>query len=376
MNIYIIAGENSGDFIGKHLIKSLKDQQSDLQLSGIGGPLMESVGLKSLFPMEKINLMGFFEVIPKIFQISRLINQTVQDILQKKPDILITIDSPGFTYRVAKKVRKHNPDIKLIHAVAPSVWAYREGRADKYAKLYDKMLTLFPFEVPYFEKRGLSTNCIGHPIFEQEFFKKGVDTKRFFTQDPESKIVAVTPGSRSGEIKRHMPIILQALDRLALKHSITILFVQPNDKLKNLLEKYLYSSKLKFIITSDRLKAFAAADCALAKSGTNTLEIASSGAPMVVGYKVNFMTAMLVRLMIKIKHACLINIIAKREIIPELLQENFTSENIFNELDRLLSVPSIAKKQVDESQKILSQIGFQSKEKPSQIAARIILGDS
>ncbi len=228
MKLYFIAGEHSGDFIGAKIIKSLKElknKKDDVSFWGVGGPQIEAQGIKSLFDFNRINLMGFVEVIPHILEIRKLINLTVQDIISKDVDVLVTIDSPGFTLRVAKKIRRLAPKIKLVHVVAPSVWAYKENRAKKYAKIYDKLLTLFPFEVQYFTKYGLDTECIGHPILEQHFEPKLL--KSFYITD--TKTICVTPGSRKNEIARHMPTIVNSLKQIAVRYKIKVIFVQPNN---------------------------------------------------------------------------------------------------------------------------------------------------
>lgn len=421
MKIYLIAGEHSGDFIGSQIMASLKGQNNNIkppqklateeqvqgaygakehnvhkvhedlstastkqlpsvveftkgsiELFGIGGPLMQQEGIKSLFPISEINLMGFFEVIPHIFRINKLINKTVDDIIEKKSQILVTIDSPGFTYRVAQRLKARAPEIKLIHVVAPSVWAYKPSRAQKYAKLYDHLLVLFPFEVPYFTKFNLPTTCIGHPIFQQNFYSKSPALKKEFTSDKNAKILAITPGSRLGEINRHMPIIVESLKKLALKHPIIAIFVQPNDNLKAVIERFLYDVRFEVRYTTDRLKAFAVSDCAIAKSGTNTFEIAASSTAMLTGYKINWLSYLLIRMIIKIKNICLINIISGEKIIPELIQSDFNSHNIVWVADKILSDPNYREHQINEAHKVLHTIGFESNNKAGDLAAQVI----
>ena len=377
MQIYIIAGENSGDFIGGLLMKALrlecKEHFGEVEFHGVGGQQMELVGLESLFPLNQINLMGFVEVIPHIFRIKKLIDQTVEDILVRSPQIVITIDSPGFTFRVAEKIREVAPNTKLVHIVAPSVWAYKSGRAKKYAKIYDHMLTLLPFEPEFFTEKGMSSMCIGHPALEQAFYEGSLGLRGEMNIDDETKVVAVTPGSRKGEISRHMPIIRKVFDELSATHKIKIIFVQADESNIRLISKFLNAAKFNYSFSTDRLKAFAVSDCAFAKSGTNTLEIAASGTPMIVGYKLNPITFVLLKMFIKVKYASLINIIPDREIIPEYIQSDFNVENIVLALSDLLSDPKRAKSQVAEAQKILKSIGLSSKKKPSMVAAKTIV---
>jgi len=377
MKLYFIAGENSGDFIGAKVIKAIKtmkDTDQGLSIGGIGGYFMEQEGISSLFSIDEINMMGFLEIIPHIFRIKKLIDMTALDIIAKNPDILITIDSPGFTYRVAQKVRKIAPHIKLCHIVAPSVWAYKPSRAKKYAKLYDHLLTLLPFEPPYFTKHGLKSTYIGHPVLEQDFVSPSANLRKFLNIPNGDKVISITPGSRKGEILRHMKIIKEALNRLSTTNKITAIFVQSDERHIHLLSSLLSDAKFNYIFSTERLQCFAASDCALAKSGTNTLEIAASGVPMIVGYKLNPISFMMIKAMIKIKFACLINIIAGKEIIPEYLQSEFTESNISLALSDLLLDPKRGKAQVKAAQDILQKIGFGAKIKPSEKAAKIILG--
>ena len=376
MKLYVIAGEISGDFIGGLLIKAIKElvkDQTNVTFHGIGGKNMMSGGVKSLFEMSYISMMGFFEVLPHIFHLKKLIDQTVKDVIAQNPDVLVTIDSPGFTYRVASKIREIAPHIKLVHIVAPSVWAYKPGRAKKYAKVYDHLLTLLPFEPAYFRACGLQATCIGHPILEEAFYIGSKGLKQEMNINENVKVISVTPGSRLGEISRHMPIIRQVFDELSSTHAIKVIFVQSDESNVQNILKYLGGAKFEFGFSTDRLKTFAISDCALAKSGTYTIEIAASGTPMIVGYKLNPLTFFFLKLMVKIKYASLINIISNREIIPEYIQSDFNAENVTQAISDLLSDYKGAKSQVAESQKVLESIGFNSDQKPSNIAAKIVV---
>lgn len=371
MKLYLIAGEASGDLIGGKIMSALRTSVSNIEFTGIGGKDMEAQGIKSLFPINRISLMGFMEIIPHIFKLKRLINLTVEDIIQKKPDALLTIDSPGFTYRVASLVRKKAPYIKLIHTVAPSVWAYKPKRAIKYAALYDSLLTLLPFEPSYFTEYGLDTHFIGHPALERHFYTKNDDLRQELGLPLDKKIIAVTPGSRKGEIRRHMPIIVESLERIAAQN-IQVIFIQQDENNISLIKDYLNGVTFDYIFSSNPLKAFAASDAALAKSGTNTLEIAASGTPMVTFYKLNPITFFILKTMIKIKYACLINIIADKELIPEYIQSDFTAANIAKALNTFLSNNILSYDQTHEAQTILTSIGLNRQEPPSSRAAKII----
>jgi len=372
--IYLIAGENSGDFIGSSVMKNLKEiNESELDFVGIGGCLMEEQGLNSLFPIYEINLIGFFEIIPHILKLNKLIEKTVNDIIEKSPDLLITIDSPGFTYRVVEKIRDRNVNFKIIHIVAPSVWAYKPNRAKKYAKVYDYLLTLLPFEPPYFEKVGLKSSYIGCPILEQKFYNDKDKLRQELLIPENTTIISVTPGSRKSEIMMHMPIFCKSLNIVAEKYkNLEVIFVLPNDKYRDLIKSFLVDVAFHFIFSYDKLKSYAVADIALAKSGTNTLEIAASNTPMIVAYKLNILSYLFVKLFIKIKYVSIINIMAGKEILPEYIQSKCNPQNIASGLISLLWDHEKTQTQLDESMKILYKLGLGQNQPPSKTAARII----
>lgn len=367
--IYFIAGESSGDFIGQQLIQNLG---KDISFVGVGGPMMEASGMgKTLFPINKINLMGFVEILPHIFMLNKLIKNTINDILNHQPDILITIDSPGFTYRVAKKIRLLLPSLKIIHVVAPSVWAYKPSRALKYAKVYDCLFALLPFEPQYFHRVGLDCRYIGHPILEQKFYHDKSLLKKEL--QITGTLLCVTAGSREGEILKHLPIFYKTLEIVATKYTdLKVIFVLSNPSHEFLIKQFLLNANFKYSFSMDRLKIFAAADIALAKSGTNTLEIAASRTPMIVAYKLNSLSYWFVKALAKIRFISLINIIPNREILPEFIQFNCTPSILSAALIKLLSDQQNAEQQITQSSEILSQLGFQSKSCPSLIAAQII----
>lgn len=373
---YLIAGESSGDFIASSLMKQLQSLESEIYFYGIGGDMMIKQGLNTLFHMNHINMMGFFEILPHIIRIKKLINETIEDIILKKPNILITIDSPGFTYRVAKVIKKLNLGIKLIHIVAPSVWAYKPKRTIKYAKVYDHLLALLPFEPKYFESVGLRCSYIGHPVLEQEFYNsEKLLLRTNMNIDNDVKIIVTTVGSRLSEIKNHLPVFCKALNKI-LNHEkkIDVIFVLPNNTYENNIKEYLINNaKFSFRIEYDRLKSFAVADCAIGKSGTNTLEISASHTPLVIAYKVNIISYFLIKLMIKVKFISLINIIANQEIIPELIQFQCTSDAIAAKVIPLLNDKNIIHSQVYDAIEILKTIGLNSEITPSYKAAKIVL---
>jgi len=372
--IYIIAGESSGDIYGAGLIESLtKITNGDVEIYGVGGKNMEKKGLRSLFDMSEISIMGFWEIIPHIPKVLGFINKTVEHILKVEPDVVVTIDSPGFCCRVAKKLK--GKGIKLVHYVAPTVWAYKPKRASKFAKLFDHLLVILPFEPPYFKKVGLPCTYIGHPITETNL-PENTDFRKKYMMTPDHKIMCVMPGSRITEVKKHMKPFVETI--LMLQKSLPNLRVvfPVVSHLKELIENEMRGKNIEYIITEtndEKFNAFYAANVALVKSGTGTLEVAMAKCPMVVAYKVGFISHLIIKSMVKIRFANLINIIANREIIPELLQNQCNYVSLSARLLELINNKDAAKKQTRHSMEILQQLGLGDKEKPSEKAARTIL---
>jgi lipid-A-disaccharide synthase len=384
---FIIAGEASGDLLGSKLIAELKLQNPQSKFIGIGGKLMQEQGLFSIFPMEELSIMGFVEIMPHIPKLLRRIKETAERIKQEMPDFVITIDSPDFCFRVIKKIQNFAA-VKKIHLIAPSVWAYREGRAEKIAKLYDLLLAILPFEPPYFEKYGLKTVFIGHPIMENvpDFARKNSENLQFrqkYSIKEDDLLICITPGSRNGEVAKIFPEFIGAINLLAqnllaqggerrLKAVIPLV-----DKTRALVSEMAKALKVEyFLIEKDeKNSAFFASNFALAKSGTNALELSLYRLPMIVAYKINFLTHFLLKRMVKIKFANLVNLILNEEVIPEMLQKNCNAEKIFHLLERLILDKNLVQKQITKSELALKMMGLGSVENPSRKAARVCLQD-
>lgn len=372
--IFIIAGEQSGDKIGGLVIKKIKSLSSEsLDIRGVGGEMIEQTGLKSLFPMNEISLMGFLEIIPHIFKLKHLINLTLETITEFDPDIIITIDSPGFCYRICKAL-KGKVRAKFVHIVAPSVWAYKPERAKKFAEVYDLLLTLLPIEPPYFIKEGLKTVFVGHFVFEQYLCTDKTIFREKYNIPLNDKILCVTPGSRKGEINRHLPIFEEAIIELQKTYQIRPVFLAAGNEIKNFIDDYLKKSKLKnaIIITGDKFEAYKAADVALAKSGTNSLEIALHETPQIIAYKLNWLSWFYIKTVALINYASLINILSNKEIIPEFLQSKCRADLLAKSLSNLLSNKDLRDKQIYETKQILKTLKNDNKS-ASTIAAEEIL---
>jgi lipid-A-disaccharide synthase len=363
---FIIAGEASGDALGEQLIKEikLKFQNESLEFAGVGGKLMQSEGLKSIFPIEDLSVMGFFEVLPHIPKLLKRIDFCVKEITARKPDFIITIDSPDFNFRVMEKIKNtYFFHVKKIHIVAPSVWAYREGRAKKIAKLYDLLFAILPFEPPLFEACGLKTVFIGHPLIKSPpNFKLKYDINSNFRYNlkitKDDFILYLTPGSRISEIKKIFPEFIKTINILGIKNLVIVIPVL--EKTRSVIEKMAKKISVRYILLeqSEKNSALMSANFALAKSGTNTLEISLYRVPMVVCYKVGFFTYLLAKMLLKVKFANLINIVLNREIIPELLQGKCRAEIIAAKIRNIISDEGLIDFQIGYSDEALKLLGL------------------
>ncbi|MDR1362063.1 MAG: lipid-A-disaccharide synthase [Holosporaceae bacterium] len=351
--IFIIAGEASGDYLGGMLMNDVhRLSNEEIEFSGIGGQYMEKAGLNELFSIGQLAIIGIFELVGKIFHVKKLIDRTVAKIQEYKPDLVISIDSSGFTHRVDKKIKKLMPGTPIVHYVAPPVWAWRKWRAKSLPKFLDKLLVLLPFEAELFLKHGLETVFVGHPIATDPDFHRPPEKEiqKFKGQD---KIVVLLPGSRPSEINMHLPILAKVAEKMQ-HHYENVRFVIPTPE--SMLDRVCATTDnwdcrtLPVSDKSQKILAYYAADLAIAVSGSVTLELARTGTPFVTIYKTSAITHMLVKLLIQIKYVCLVNILAARSIVPELLQQDCTAENIFNHVIALEAGPKadIQKKAFEE----------------------------
>lgn len=344
-NVYLIAGEASGDVLGAGLMTALKTRLGgDIRFSGVGGPLMAAEGLETLFPMEDLAVMGLAEVLPRLPSLLRRMGKTRADIAAKKPDVLVTIDSPDFCFRVARRVKAAMPDLPIVHFVAPTVWAWRPGRAKAIAGFLDHILCLYPFEPPFFEREGLNATFIGHPIAVSTGTARGAEARAaaFRSQHDISEgtqVLAVLPGSRGGELDRHLPVFGDTLARLSMGgwqgRVVIPTLARHMNQVRDATANWPAST---VVIAGDENKwgAFAAADAALAASGTVTLELAAAGVPALVAYRVSPLSAAIARRMIRVDHVGLVNILLKEAVMPEFLQNDCTAARLAPALSALL----------------------------------------
>ncbi len=377
MKIYLVAGEPSGDALGSRFMQAMrKKTNGKVEFYGVGGESMENQGLKSLFDISDLAIMGLSEVIPSIPKVLKLISQSVEDIVKVKPDVVITIDSWSFGSRVQKALRKRNLNIPQVHYVAPQVWAWKKKRAKTMYKYVDHLMTLLPQEPKYFTPYGLDTTFVGHPVIESKVVTgSGEEFRKKFNIADDKRIMAVLPGSRHNEVAKLLPVFLETAQKIYDEDN-SFCFVIPTVKtVVKRVRKMAEESNLPIIVVEneeDRHNAFNAAEIAVAASGTVALELAIANIPHVIAYKVSPISAMLVRRFLHIQFVNLSNILLGREIIPELLQERCISGNIKSYISELLSKKDLYEKQMDGFDKVRKILGM-SEQTPSENACDVIL---
>lgn len=347
MLIYVIAGEPSGDLLGGRLMAALTERRGDIRFAGIGGQAMRTQGLDSLFPMAELSVMGLVEVLPRIPRILRRLNQTMADIGTRNPDAIVTIDSWGFTGRVQKRAMAQFPDIPRIHYVAPMVWAWKPNRTKTLAAVLDLLLTLLPFEPPWFEKDGLRSVHVGHPVIEGGADKGDGTAFRVRHGIPaEAPLLVVLPGSRHSETSRLLPVFARALDRLRPAHPGLRVVVPTVETVAAEVRAAVAGWPLPVVVVEggEKFDAFAAGTAGLAASGTVALELALAGLPSVIAYRVSpvsaFVATRFLGLGRTLKWVTLVNILMDAQVMPELLQDACTPEGVAGEVGRLLTDPA------------------------------------
>ncbi|MBL6945943.1 MAG: lipid-A-disaccharide synthase [Rhodospirillales bacterium] len=373
--IFLVAGEASGDALAARMMASLKEQTGGaVRFAGVGGAQMIEQGLVSLFPMEDLSVMGLAEVLPRLPLLIRRLKETEREVRRLRPSALVCVDLPDFSFRLAKRLR--GLGFPLIHYVAPTVWAWRPGRARKIARFLDHLLVLFPFEPPYFEREGLSCSFVGHSVIESA--AGSGDGSGFRTQQniaPDAPLICVLPGSRHGETSRLLPVFEQALRKLATARpglrAVVPLAPTVADEVSRAVENWPVPVET---VSGEAAKsdAFAAADVALAASGTVSLELALAGLPAVIAYKTSPVTAWLARRLVRVRFANLVNIVLDREAVPELIQENCRADAIAEALETLLGDKEVGKTQISAAETALQMLGAGGPS-PSHRAADAVL---
>ncbi|WP_164658741.1 lipid-A-disaccharide synthase [Tropicibacter sp. Alg240-R139] len=380
MRVFILAGEPSGDRLGGALMAGLRLLRPDVQFDGIGGPLMVAQGLSSQFPMQELSVMGLTEVLPKYFHLKRRITETAQAIVDLHPDVVITIDSPDFSLRVAKLVKEAS-DIRTVHYVAPSVWAWRPKRADKMAKVIDHVLALLPFEPPYMERAGMECDFVGHPVVgEPKASEAEIAQLRAKHGLGDAPVLLALPGSRRSEVERLADVFGAALQDFLSKHPNMRIVIPTAPHVAELVrQKTAQWPGQPVVLASDKQDAetaaihkraaFATAELALAASGTVSLELAAAQTPMVIAYKFSWLTYKIMESMALIDTVTLVNLVSETRVIPECLGPACLPVNIAQALSNVRANPQAQTEAMHVTMQRLGQGG----EAPGLRAARAVL---
>ena len=369
--IFILTGEPSGDKLASTVVTKLNQSHSDLEYLSVGGYHLDKLGIKSIYDLKEVTYIGFTSVIFNLFKIRNRINETVKRIIEFKPDILFSVDSPDFTLRVAEKVKNINPNIKTVHYVAPQVWVWREGRVKNFKKFLDHILLLFNFEKKYFDKENIKNTFVGHPLLENN---ENVKTDLSNLIDDNKKTISIFAGSRKSEIDILLPILLDFIKLMNDKFNEYNFVFHATDQNKNLIKDEIKKINLNNVevISDEKIKSQILSNSlfAVAKSGTVSLEICNAKVPSIIIYKMNLINFFILKLLVKTKYANIINIINQKEIIPELIQNECNSNEIFRSVVYFLKNPELMKKQITEVNNTLNDI--KSKTSSSSEASAIV----
>ena len=369
----LVCGEPSGDLLGAQLMAGLKQLEPGIGITGVGGPAMAAEGLDSLFPLDATAVMGLREVVPAIPAILRRVREASDFALKTRPDAVVLIDSPDFTHRIAQRLKRIDPTIRTVNYVAPQVWASRAYRARKMARYFDLALTLLPFEAPFFERYGLHAVFVGHPVIERaDKIKGGAEFRARHGIAADAPLLAVLPGSRTSEIRFILPVFKEAVALIAkqVPGLVSVLPTVPHVAARVREAVKDWPAPLHLIEGDDeKFAAFDAANAALAASGTVTTELALSGTPMVVGYKVGGLTYALASLVMNVRYITLVNVLLDREAVPEFVQERCRPDLLAGATVELFADKDSERADLDEAARLLGRGG----ERPSLRAARAIL---
>jgi lipid-A-disaccharide synthase len=374
--IFLIATEESGDRLGANLMKVLRQRLGGaVRFEGVGGQSMAREGLASLFPIEELSIMGLAAVVKQLPMILRRIRETAGAVTQASPDILVIIDSPDFTHRVARRVRARDPSIPIIDYVSPSVWAWRPGRARAMRAYVDHVLALLPFEPDEYRRlRGPPCSYVGHPLTEQiGALRPGADDQK--RRDGQPPVLLVLPGSRRSEIRHHMAIFGETLGLLRAEGAPFELILPTMPHLQDAVGEGVKSWPVQPRIVvgePEKRAAFRIARAALAKSGTVTLELAIAGVPMVTAYKAGAVEAWILMRAISVKSVILANLVVGENVIPEFLQQDCTAEKLVPALREILADSSLRRRQTEAFAKI-DAIMSTGNQPPGARAADIVL---
>ena len=355
--IFVLTGEPSGDKLASTVISKLKQTNPEVDYSCVGGTHLNSLGIKSIFDLKEITYIGFTSVLLNIFKIRNRINKTVEEVIKFNPDILFSVDSPDFTLRVAERVKKINNNIKTVHYVAPQVWVWREGRIKKFKKFLDHILLLFNFEKKYFDKENINNTFVGHPLLEKDN-KNKTDLSNIIAKD--KKIISLFAGSRSSETNLLLPILINFIKLMNEKFNDYLFVFHATEENKNSINEHLKISNLNNteVISDENIKSqiLSSSIFAVSKSGTISLEICNAKVPSIIIYKMNFLNFIIVKFLVKINYANIINIINNKEVIPELIQKECNAKEVYKSVVYFLKNPSLMEQQIKDCTNTLNEI--------------------
>ena len=370
--IFVLTGEPSGDKLASTLISRLKLENSEIEYLSVGGTHLKNLGIKSIYDLKEITYLGFTSVLLNIFRIKSKINKTVEEIVKFNPDILLSVDSPDFTLRVAEKVKKINSNIKTIHYVAPQVWVWRKNRVKKIKKFIDHILLLFEFEKKYFDEENINNTFVGHPLIERNLNNKTIIDNIL---PKNRKIISIFPGSRNSETNVLLPILLDFIKLMNKKHKEYFFYIHATEENKSLILEHVkkYNFDNIDIVSEENIKSeiLSKSIFAVSKSGTVSLQICNFNVPSIIIYKLSFINFMIFKMLVNVKFANIINIINNREVIPELLQKECNADEIYRSVIYFLKNPELMKKQVRECSKTLE--GIRSKTSSAGEASSILI---
>ena len=369
--IFILTGEPSGDKLASEVVKKIININKDINFLGVCGKHLKALGINSIFDQNEITYLAFSDIILNIFKIRKKINYTVNEIIKFQPDILFTVDSPDFSLRVSKKVKQINPNIKTIDFIAPKVWAWREGRVKKMKKFLDHVLLLFNFEKKYFDKENLKSTFVGHPLLDDQFEKNNISIKQII----DKKIISIFAGSRISEINMHMPILINFIKKMNKKNFDYKYVFHSTEKLSEKLKVMIKENNFNNVdvIHDEKLKSnfLKQSIFAIVKSGTVSLEVCKNNIPSIIIYKMNFFNYFLAKSLLNINFVNMVNIINNKEVIPELIQKECNSDEIYRAVNYLLKKPDLVKNQLLEINKTLNEI--KSSTSSTDQASKVVL---
>ncbi|HUN51203.1 MAG TPA: lipid-A-disaccharide synthase [Candidatus Sulfotelmatobacter sp.] len=375
IRIMLVAGEPSGDAIGARLMAALKLRTlGKVAFSGIGGARMAEQGLASRVPLAELSVMGLVEVLPRVPNLLRRLRETADFALAERPDAVVSIDAPGFSFRLARRLAGRG--IPLVHVVAPTVWAWRPGRARTIARFLDHLLVLLPFEPPYFEREGLATTFVGHPVLDSGADRgQGAAFRARHGIAAKTPLLAVLPGSRAGEVSRLLPVFGETLallrQRIGGLQAVVPTLAPVAGTVRQAAAQWPVPTAV-LAETDEKYDAMAASQAALAASGTVALELALADVPAVVAYRVHPVTAFLARRLVRVRYANLVNILLDRPVVPELLQQDCVPSKLAEAVERVMIDEAARAAQHDAALSAMRLLG-RDDQAPSLRAADAIL---